>query len=287
MKVKVCLVFTAIVAVCAAPARAAILYSTPNANYLQNFDSLPSTPENVSLGASPIGWTDDNAAPGVGNFSIVGFYLYHVTAQAEGGFSGKQRMRIGAGTANTGAFMSNGVSGSTDRAFGSLASNTTAAVADGGVQYLGARLTNNTGVNLANFTLSYDGEQWRDGGAATPVAQQLVFEWKVAAANIQDTGFTAASGLNFSSPVFVNTGAGAAVVGNTAGLVAKGPTTVNGIGWAPGTDLWLRWTDANDSGNDHGLAIDSLVFSANVPEPSSLCLFAVAALVGLSRTRRG
>jgi hypothetical protein len=285
MKVNTALVFTAIVAVGAMPAQGAILYSTPAASYSQNFDTLPTTPENASLGSSPTGWTDDNASPGAGNFSIVGFYLHHVTTQTEGGFSGKQRMRVGAGTANTGAFWSYGASGSPDRALSSLASNTTAAVADGGVQYIGARFTNNTGVNLANFTLEYFGEQWRDGGAATPVAQQLTFEWKVGAASLQDTGFTAASALDFVSPVFANTGSGAAVVGNTAGRVQKGPVTVNSIGWAPGTDLWIRWTDVNDSGNDHGLGIDDLTFSANVPEPTGLSLALLGFVVAGARRR--
>jgi hypothetical protein len=192
-------------------------------------------------------------------------------------------MRIGAGTANTGAFMSYGVSASTERAFGSLASNTTAAVADGGVQHLGAKITNSTGVTLTEFTLSYDGEQWRDGGNATPVAQSLVFAYKITngAAAIQDTGFTAAPSLDFSSPVFTNTGSGAAVVGNTTGKVSKGPVTITGLTWAPGDDLWLRWTDTNDTGNDHALAIDNVSFSANateVPEPASLVLLCIAVL---------
>src|SRR6266566_2554707 len=72
-----------------------VSYTTPGSTYLQNFDSLPNTPENVSLGNSPIGWTDDNAAPGAGNFSIVGWSLYHPTSTTEGGFNGHQRFRNG------------------------------------------------------------------------------------------------------------------------------------------------------------------------------------------------
>jgi hypothetical protein len=281
--------FAILAGVCALAleSRGSILYSTALSTYSQNFDTLPTTPENASLGASPAGWTDDNAAPAAGNFSIVGAYLYHPTAQSEGGFNGKQRMRIGAGTANTGAFMSFGASTSTERAFGSLASNTTAAVVDGGVQYMAMRLTNNTGVTLGSFTLSYDGEQWRDGGNATPVAQSLIFGYKTTngAANVQDPGFNPEPLLNFTSPVFTNTGSGAAVNGNTAGKVAIGPVTVHVI-WAPGDDLWIRWADANDSGNDHGLAVDNLSFSADpVPEPSSLMLL-VAAAFGLALAKR-
>jgi hypothetical protein len=70
-------------------------------------------------------------------------------------------------------------------------------------------------VSLTQFTLSDDGEQWRDGGDAAPNAQPLVFGYKVGAATVQDSGFTTVSPLNFTSPVFANTGSGAALVGNT------------------------------------------------------------------------
>src|SRR5262249_34474657 len=95
--------------------RAAISYDTDNAVYSQNFDSLPNTPENTSLGNTPAGWTDDTLTPGAGQFSIQGWYLFHALTPTEGGASGHQRMRIGAGTVNTGAFMSFGTSASTDR----------------------------------------------------------------------------------------------------------------------------------------------------------------------------
>ena len=263
--------------------QAAVIYSTANSTYSQNFDSLPTSPENASLGATPIGWTDDNSSPGAGNFSIVGWYLYHPIAVAEGGFSGgatgNHRMRIGNGSANTGAFMSNGATGagSNERAMGSLASGTLAAT--NAFQYLGLRLTNNTGSTLDQFTLSYNGEQWRNGGFTSPATaslqHKLAFEYSVTAATVQDaTGQIAVPALDFSGPVF-GAAAAAAVDGNTTGRVAIGPVTVNGVNWAPGTDLWIRWGDRNDPDNDHGLAIDDLSFSADVPEPSTLALIVV------------
>lgn len=265
-------------------ARAAVMYSTPTSTYSQNFDSLPNTPENAPLGTTPAGWTDDNAAPGAGNFSIPGWYLYHPMTQSEGGFSGNQRMRIGIGNSSTGAFWSYGASGSTERALSSLSSNTLAAA--GASQYMGLRLTNNTGIALTNFTLSYDGEQWRDGGSATPNAQSLVFAYKTTngAANLQDPDFTAEPLLDFTSPVFA-AASGVAVDGNTAGKVSIGPVKV-WVNWAPGDDLWIRWADANDPGGDHGLGIDNLSFSADVPEPGSLGLLIVAALGLFAKRKR-
>ena len=79
---------------------------------------------------------------------------------------------------------------STERAFSSLASNTTAAeLWTVELSYLGMRFTNNTGQTLASFTLTYDGEQWRDGGAATPVAQSLLFSYKTTNGACRTSGY--------------------------------------------------------------------------------------------------
>jgi len=66
---------TAFIVAIACHSYAAVIYSTPGSTYLQNFDTLPNTPQNASLGASPAGWTDDNSSPGAGNFSIVGWHF--------------------------------------------------------------------------------------------------------------------------------------------------------------------------------------------------------------------
>ena len=74
--------------------------------------------------------------------------------------------------------------------------------------------------------------------------------------------------------------------GNTAGKVAVGPVTVQGINWAPGTDLWVRWLDPRNSGNKRGLGIDNLSFSADVPEPASMTMLADAAAMLMRRRSR-
>jgi hypothetical protein len=290
MKRSLVMACAALAALLAPDAEGAIVYSTPGSTYSQNFDSLPITPSNASLGNSPAGWIDDSTSPPAGNFSIPGWYLFHPLTQTEGGANGNQRLRIGGGSTNTGAFWSYGAASATERALGSLAANTLAnapPATQSTTMYIGARLTNNTGAVLDSFTLSYVGEQWRDGGAATPNAQSLAFEWKVNAANLQDVGFTAAAALDFTSPTFVNTGGGAAADGNaTANRLAIGPVTVSGLNWQPGEDLWIRWGDLNNTGNDHALAIDDLSFSADaVPEPTGFGL-AMLASAGLLIRRR-
>lgn len=266
-------------------APAAIVYTSTGSVYSENFDSLPNSPENATIQAvSP--WVDDTSSP-VGQTSLLGWYLYHPANLPEGGVSGNQRIRIGAGTVNTGAFWSFGSSGSTDRALGGVSSNTLVPTV-GGKMYLGLRLTNQTGVTLDQFTLSYNGEQWRDGGVnapGTPAAQSLIFMWSTTAAAINDPDslFTAVAELGFTSPFFSATAT--AIDGNIDGRVAISGVTVSGINWLPGTDLWLRWADTNDPNNDHGLAIDDVSFMAVVPEPASVWVAGTSALVLLGRRR--
>ena len=253
--------------------------------YTQDFDSLPITPENTSLGTTPAGWKDNDPAPPAANFSIPGWYLFHSTTQAEGGFSGNQRMRIGAGTANTGAFMSFGASGSTERALGNVGSNTQ--MGAGGQIVYGLRLTNNTVDTLTEFTLNYTAEEWRDGGQTTTgsLAQSVTFGYKLAAANIQDTGFTDVAALGFTSPTFGAT-SGTALNGNAAANQVAVSGTVTGLEWLPGTDLWIRWSDPDHPSSDHGLGIDNLSFSATVPEPASLAIFGLVGTMFAARRRR-
>jgi hypothetical protein len=273
-------------------ARGSVSYLTPGSTYSQNFDSLLNTPQNASLGntSAGAGWTDDNAFPAANQLSIVGWYLYHPTATTEGGANGHQRLRIGAGTSTTGAFMSWGASGSTDRALGDLGANTLAPDGqtgnDAGNLYIALRLSNNTGQTLDSFTLSYTGEQWHTG---TGAAETMTLGWSTTATSVSDpsSSFNPVSALGWTSPVV--TGAEGAVDGN-ANHVFVGPITVTGLNWASGTDLWLRWTDPQASGpRDDGMGIDDLSFLADVaiiPEPATATMLIVGVLtLGFLRPR--
>jgi len=205
--------------------------------YTQNFDSLATT-------GTANAWTDNSTLPGwYSQFSAV--------------TTNPTTYRADAGGSNTGAIYSWGTGTSTERAFGSVASGTPGNI------FNAVRLVNNTGSTIGSLAISYTGEQWRDGGAATPVAQTIFFEYQVATAgtvtdaNTPTTGWTSFSSLDFVSPTFTNTTTGAALDGNNASnRTAKSASltvTVN-----PGQEIWLRWRDPNDTGNDHGLAIDDL-----------------------------
>ena len=250
-------------------AKAQVSYSVIDSIYTQNFDTLPNTPENASLGASPLGWIDDNSSPNVGNFSILGWYLYHPVTQSEGGANNHQRMRAGSGTSSTGAFYSYGESGSTERALASTGSTTMASASQS--MYMAMRLVNNTSETISGFELTYDGEQWRVGGTETG-NDKLLFAYSLTAdVNNWNTasGFTAVPSLTFTPPV---TGvAAAAVDGNGIGRVSDIHGATAGFSWLPGTELWLRWAGLGGAGAvNNGLGIDNIRFTAgnNIVDPT-------------------
>jgi hypothetical protein len=281
-------VVAVVVSMLTAPAPGAINYGSFGSTYAENFDGLPKdAPAAANIETVyTSGWQDDTTTVAGTRVSVPGWYLYHPLSPSENGFNDHQRLRFGPG-ANTGSFWAFGSSATvTDMALGSLGSATVAA--DGTPMFIALRVTNTTGVTLTSFTVTYDGEEWRDGQSAA--AESLTFDYSTTA-NASDwftTGvFDAVPALNFTSPVFAGTAAaGTAVDGNTAGLTAGIKATVSGLSWAPGTDLWLRWSDNSLAGAaDDGLAIDNFNFSA-VPEPSGAALLGISALILTGRRRK-
>lgn len=255
---------TAIAVQCCRPVHAAVPYNTAGSSYTQDFDTLPNTPTNATLVGTNKEWQDDATSPAAGYISIPGWYLWHpiFPSGGEEGFNGHQRLRASSGNSTTGSFYSFGTNASTERALGSLVSTT---LADNGDSlFMGVRLTNNTGVTLDKFSLTFSGEQWRDQIATPDNPKVLTFGYRTDATSEEFTYsgvFAPVSALNFTAPV--NSGT-ATLDGNVAGKVAGITATITHLGWAPGTDLWLRWADLGVGGSDDGLGIDDVSFSANV-----------------------
>ncbi len=250
-------------------AHAAIGVTSSSFAYTQSFDSL------ASSGAATA-WANDS--------TLVGWSLY------TGAGNTVPTYLPGDGAGNTGSFYSFGAGGSTDRALGGVASGGTyfGSPASGAVAgYIAVAFQNTTGASLDGFNLNFAGEQWRNGGNTS--AQAMVLEYGFGNSFAAVTSWAAPGGsFNWSSPV---TGAtAAAVVGNGAGWVSAVGGTVTGLNWADSSTLWVRWTERNDVGNDHGLAIDNLSFSvvaAPIPEPGSYAmLLAGLAVVGAAARRR-
>jgi MYXO-CTERM domain-containing protein len=246
--------------------QAQISLATPAATYTQSFDSLATT-------GTAVAWANDS--------TLAGWSLFTGAGNAISTYAANN------GSSNAGAFVSYGSTGSSERALGVLASGGAyfGSPASGAVAgYIALALVNNSGLAFDSFTLSFDGEQWRNGGNAA--AQSLTLQYGLGSSFGTVASWLAApAGFSVTSPVATTTAA--AVDGNVAGLQAGLGGTVN-LDWAPGQTLWLRWTDLNDAGNDHGLAIDNLSFSVTaVPEPGTTALWlAGLAALGLLARRR-
>lgn len=211
--------------------------------YAQGFDTLPSSGTFTLPTAGPIALSGAPVnASGLGGWSLAKY----------GGSGAVALFRVDTGGGNSGSIYSYGSSGSGDRALGSLASGTT-------ISRFGASFVNSTGRTITSFALSYTGEQWRRGSGA---ANKLTFEYSTNASDINTGTFTAATGLDFVAPI--TTGTSIALDGNAAANRVAISSTVNGLSWAPGTTLVIRWTDVDDTGSDDGLGVDDLSFSTPV-----------------------
>lgn len=196
-----------------------------NTSYLQNFDSLST---------SNTAWTD--------NQTLAGWY------------SSRNLINAGTGSSNTGSLYSFGTT--SERALGSVASGST------GTIFYGARFFNDTGNTITSVSISYVGEQWRNGGNTTP--QKLDFAYQIGANSVNSGTWTDVDSLDFISPVATSTAG--ALNGNDSSNRVSLSGNITGFSLAPGEEIWLRWSDVDDSGSDHGLGIDNLrVSTAPLP----------------------
>jgi uncharacterized protein len=248
-------------------------------SYSQKFDTLANSPE-----AGSGTWTD-GATTGVEGWYASRAFVSGTTS-AYGPYA-YTAYRIGTGSANNGSIWSFGAAADTDRALGSLGSGTPK------TNVFGVRFKNDTANPLDTVTIGYTGEQWRNGG--NTAVQTLAFSYQVSSAGFTSPigvdsapngGWTAFSALNFLSPT---TGATAtALNGNdAANRTVFAPTVLTGLTLNPGEEIFLRFLDIDDSGNDHGLAVDDFTasFSVVVPEPTVVALAGLG-LLGYTFWRR-
>jgi hypothetical protein len=253
---------------------AAFNYSSIGSTYSQDFDSLASS-------GTDIQWTNDA--------TIVGWSLYRVAAANDATPVPLTLYDASDGSAESGRFYSFGTGN--DRALGGIGSGTFGYPGDQAAPipinatagWLTASFTNGTGIELSQFTVGYDGEQWRDAGDnEPPYAQTMELQYGFG------TDFSTVSSWNspggsfdFTSPVFTTTAG--AIDGNGVGRIAGLGGTISSVSWQAGETLWLRWVVKNDSGLDHAMAIDNFSLNAAaavsaVPEAGALL---TVGLVGL------
>ena len=228
--------------------QAAPVSMTGAGSYTQDFDTLPAT-------GTTNAWADDT--------TLASWY-----AQQSGTLP-LTVIRAGDGASNSGGLYSFGATDAPERALGSVGSGTPGNIACG-------ILFQNTGTEAVSInSVSYTGEQWRNGGNTTP--HKLTFSYQKSTATIASleplsalpVGWTAVAALDFAGPVAAATAA--ALDGNlpeNQAAIGADP----GIAVAPGEYVMLRWHDPNDSGNDHGLSIDNLTVSWVVATDPALVL---------------
>lgn len=215
--------------------------------YRQTFDALPGTTNNTLNQA----WTD--------NVTLPGWYAnkatFSVTDGTVGGTAATFAPTAAANPSNVGLF-SFGTAASADRALGSRAS---AAVAGNDPVLYGVRLVNNTGGTLTSFTVTFTGEQWFKTGKTT--ADTIMLDYQIGATGITSGTWTNASGGTFTS--LINTATAATVAGNTAANRRGVAVKITGVTWAAGQELWLRFRDTDEIGDEQAMAIDDFHFIAD------------------------
>lgn len=223
-----------------------ISYGTLGSTYSQNFDALPNSGTYTFASNGPLEISVANNYGG----NIPGWYV-----EMYSGSGSNISWAFGTGSSTTGSAYSFGSAAATDRALGSLASAAKR-------HRYGALITNNTGVTINKFTVSFYTEMWRRGNFAS--GNTNAFDYKVGATALNDaSGFTTSTSLNMVTP---NIGAtnNAASDGNLAANRTLVTSTIGGLNWANGQVLAIRWTDADETGSDDGLALDDFTFSADV-----------------------
>lgn len=245
----------------AAAVALSVSFASAQTNYLggtytENFDSMGSAGT-----VPPTGWFASTRITGS-------------NINTTNGTIGSAVLVPGTGTGTSGTNYNFGVAGVglvTDRALGTIASGTSGAVA------MEFRFTNGTGLTISDLAVSYDGEQWRNGGNTASNELSLFY-------STDGSTFTAAN-FDFTSPTVGATSA--ALDGNaSSNRVAAIGGTITGLSIANGSTFYLRWLDLNEVGTDHGMAIDNFSMTATlVPEPSTVVLVG-AGLLGVFALRR-
>lgn len=225
----------------------AIQVTNQAAVYFENFNTLDTNSSNSSN--LPAGWIIEEVG---------------TSGSANGQY------RTGTGSLNSGDIYSFGQAGSTERALGSLASNSLA-------PYYGVKLVNNSGAPITMFTVQYTMEQYRYAGRTAPVnPDSILVSYGVNQGALSAaSGWTTIQGLNSWSQVI--TGSSVIVMdGNAPGNNLILSSTVNGVNIAVNDTLYIRFFDLNIGGSDDALAIDSFFFTGTGSVPVKYNSFTAA-----------
>ena len=229
------------------------LSNTNTGSYIQNFDSLGTlTISNAISAASGV----QTSLGGAVTNTLDGWYA----AKIAGTGTSATGIVADNGTANSGAVYNYGSSNApanSDRSLGALSSGTT-------IPGFGALIKNETGQTLQGVQISFTAKFWR---SSTTTNNTLTFGYGI----VDGTNVTTGNFLTNAASTALAGGnvVGPAPVASNGPLDGNDPTNQSSVtnltipsALAPGETLFIRWQDANDNGNDAGLAIDNVSLTA-------------------------
>lgn len=164
-------------------------------------------------------------------------------------------MGVTNGTSSTGNVYNVGAVGSEERAFGTLSDGSTNPA-------MGAVFTNNTGGTVSKISIQTKMEQWRESGN-NAINETIAFSYSLDATSLNSGTWTVVTALDLKEKLTSAT-SNLAVNGNLASNYTLLSNIITGLNWGNGTNLWIKWTDTNDAGNNGMYAIDN--FSISVVE---------------------
>jgi hypothetical protein len=246
----------ALAAAMSAPALAQISITSPSFTYTNNFNSLATS-------GSPT-WTD--------NSTMAGWYAARRVGSVNTPFTSYTANN---GSSATGALYSYGTGTATDRALGSIADISGATT----IAY-GVRFRNNTGTTLTRLSIGFTGEQWRQAAGGGSANHNLTVSYRIASTVTtpdprNSLTWTSVGSLTFNTPQDARTGS--ALDGNSAANRVELFLANISISLPNNSEIFIRWVDTANTGNDHGVAIDDVriyVPEAGVVGPLTLVAFA-------------
>jgi hypothetical protein len=209
--------------------------SITTANYSQNFGT-----------ASIPAWTDNSTIPG-----------WYLAAGGTFNYGGTQNITAAAPT-NTGGFYTYQCNSDGNIKLGSRPSNTSGGTAGSGQSHIGLRLRNNTGSTIESITVTYTGYQLSLAQNGAGNTNSFTFSYQSAAtvSSLTAGSWTSVAALNYNSPN--DAAAGSNQVSGYPCTVSQTLSSCIAVSITDGNEIMLRWTDINNTNNDHHLAIDNI-----------------------------
>jgi len=252
--------------------------SLTNSGYTQNFNSLTvfGDPDKNNLAG---GWTD--------NSTLGGWYKTHIDYGFDAGYHG-DAIYLSTGTSSVQGMYSVGEQFDGERSLGMFSPFK---IASGNATEVGLRLTNNTGSVVTGLNVSFVEEHWTKTIQPGRAPHHNTFSYLVGGTSLTDAGYTADADLDVvAAPA---DGGTAFVDGNLAENQRLVTATISGISLAAGQDIFLKWTDWNQTISTHldgsFTAMDDLSITAAaapVPEPTTMAALAIGAGALLRRRKK-